>query len=176
MGWIGCFPRGDSLQGLYRGTGKAAHGYHNRISATSAFYAQSLLRNAAGPYIWVTSENRGGRRLRLYPRKQTSPSRLGMPMPTADISLSVRKRDGGIAMCRSHHPTRRDQSWALHQRHMARTQIAPKNARRDNRPKELRPRASVNVRVVIVTVQAKIAARYPARPCRAGRPERIELH
>jgi transposase len=29
MGWTGCFPRGDSLQRLYRSTGEAAHGYHH---------------------------------------------------------------------------------------------------------------------------------------------------
>jgi len=48
------------------------------ISATSAFYAQSLLRNAAGPYIWVKLRNQNELSARpLWSRKQTLTNQLG---------------------------------------------------------------------------------------------------
>ena len=48
MGWTGCFPRGDSLQRLPRSI-------------------RRILRNAAGPYIWVICTFRGWDRVSALP-------------------------------------------------------------------------------------------------------------
>jgi hypothetical protein len=49
------------------------------ISATSAFYAQSLLRNAAGPYIGSKGEILAASRcFLLWPQQRTSLNSVGM--------------------------------------------------------------------------------------------------